>query len=223
MTKRILALLLCAILLVCLLPTTALAEDDYDLIVVQKGDNVKKLLEANKLDYDSQKYVVMVLNRLEHESQLETLSIGQTIKIPKSPLDIEGSAPHLISSRDRIEFYVIPYSIKPGNTLKYIYKLWGLRYDDYVDEIKSLNPGKDLDLLYVGDLYYLPTTENNLKTNIYTTVMSHVLLQDEPVESVLSRYGMDLEKDREMLQRYNVTDLSKLVGGDKLLIPLIWD
>ena len=223
MSKRILALLLCLVLFICVIPAAAFAEEDYDTIVIQKGDTVKKLLEANKLNYNTEKYVVMVLNHMDREKQMEILSIGDTIKIPKSPADIDGLAPHLISTKDKIEFYVIPYSVVKGDTLKYIYKLWGLNYDDYAKAIKALNPDKDLEKLYAGNIIYLPTTEKNLHTKIYTTVMSHVMLQEEDVASVYSRYGMDFDARREEFQRYNLKDFDELKAGDKLMIPLIWE
>ena len=223
MMKRLFSLLLCLVLLACLIPSLALAEGDYDEVTIKEGDSVLKLLEINSLSYDTEKYVVMVLNRMDREAQMEILSIGDVIKIPRAPKDINGSAPHLISNKDQIAYYVIPYSITAGDTLKFIYKLWGLRYDDYVDIIKALNPDRDLDLLYVGDLYYLPTTENNLKTRVYTTVMSHIMLEDETVESVYSRYGIDFEKRREELQLYNPVDFDRFRPGSKLYIPLVWD
>ena len=102
----------------------------------------------------------------------------------------------------------------------------GFKYeleDDYVDIIKSLNPDRNLDLLYVGDLYYLPTTEDNLKTKVYTTVMSHIMLEDETVESVYSRYGIDFASRREELQRYNPVAFDRFRPGSKLYIPLIWN
>ena len=74
--------------------------------------------------------------------------------------------------------------------------------------------------MYPGDLIYLPTTENNLKTNTYNTVMSHVMLQDEAVESVFIRYGRDFQGDREYLQRFNARDFDSIKSGDKLYIPL---
>ena len=223
MPKRLFSLLLCLVLLVCLVPSAALAEVDYDAVTVKKGDTILKLLAINSLSYDTEKYVVMVLNRMDRESQMEKLSIGDVIKIPRAPKDIVGSAPHLISNKDQIAYYVIPYSITAGDTLKFIYKLWGLRYDDYVDIIKSLNPDRNLDLLYVGDLYYLPTTEDNLKTKVYTTVMSHVMLEDETVESVYSRYGIDFASRREELQRYNPVAFERFRPGSKLYIPLVWN
>ena len=223
MSKRLLALFLCVCLFAMLLPAAAFAEDDYDTVTIQKGDTVLKLLKARDRSYETDKYIVMVLNRLDRESKLEILSIGDTLKLPKSPKDIIGSAPHLISSKDTVDYYVIPYKIQKGDTVKFIYKLWGLPYDSYADRIAALNPGVDLDNVYVGDLLLLPTTEKNLKTNVYTTVMSHILLQDESVKSVFDRYGIDFESRRDELQKYNSESFDKLKAGDKLLIPLIWD
>lgn len=223
MSKRLLALFLCVCLFALLLPAAAFAEDDYDTVTIQKGDTVLKLLKARDRSYETDKYIVMVLNRLDRESKLEILSIGDTLKIPKSPKDIIGSAPHLISSKDTVDYYVIPYKIQKGDTVKFIYKLWGLPYDSYADRIAALNPGVDLNNLYVGDMLLLPTTEKNLKTNVYTTVMSHILLQDESVKSVFDRYGIDFDSRRDELQKYNSESFDKLKAGDKLLIPLIWD
>ena len=224
MSKRILCLLLCLVLFVCLSPAAAFAAIDFDKVVVQEGDTVKNLVEARGLDYDAEKYVVMVLNKMDKERQMEILSIGDAILIPKTAAYDRSHAPHLISAEDSVAYYVIPYFIQSGDTLKFIYeKLWGLRYDDYAELIHALNPGKDTELLYVWDEYFLPATEKNLKTDTYITVMSHVLLKDEDVESVYSRYGIDFEKRCEELQRYNTTPFDKLKAGDELMIPLIWD
>ena len=222
MSKRVLALFLCILMIVLLLPAAAFAENDYDDVVIKKGDTVKKLLEANGRDYKKDRYLVMVLNHMDRESQMEILTIGDTIKIPKRESDIEGPATHLISQRDQIEYYVIPYKIQKGDTLKYVYKLWGLPFDSYFEAIKTLNPGKDPDLLYVGDLYYLPTTENNLHTKIYITVMNHILQDGESIEGVYSAYGIDFKDKQEYLQTFNVKDFSNMLVGDKLLIPLVW-
>lgn len=221
MLKRTVALLLCILTLALLLPAAALAAEDYDVVTIKAGDTIRKLLKANGRDFETDKYVVMVLNGWKREKQMDTLSIGDTVKIPKSIGDIVGPAPHLISSKDRIEYYVIPYVIQKGDTLKFIYKLWGLDYDEYVDTIKALNPGQDLELLYAKDLLYLPTSEKNLKTNTYTTVMSHVMLQDEAVESVVTRYGIDYQANKDYLQRFNLIELDQLKAGEKLMIPLL--
>ncbi len=220
MFKRTLVLLLSLVMLMLLLPAAAFAEEDYITVTIQKGDTVRKLLKANGRDYDADKYIVMVLNGMDRESQMEILTIGETIKIPKAEKDIVGEAPHLISSKDKIHYYVIPYKVQKGDTLKFIYKLWGLPYDDYAEAIKALNEDKDLNNLTIGAIYLLPTTERNLKTKIYTTVMSHIMLEGESVESVFARYGIDFAENREHLQTYNTLDFALMKAGDKLLIPL---
>ena len=102
MYKRLFSLLLCLVLLGSVVPGFAFAEADYDEVTIKEGDSILKLLEANSLSYENEKYVVMVLNRFDRESQMEVLSIGNTIRIPRAPKDIVGPAPHLISSKDQI-------------------------------------------------------------------------------------------------------------------------
>ena len=222
MVKRNLALALCILMFVSLIPCVAFAAEDYDTVTIQKGNTVLNLLEARGRDYETDRYVVMVLNRMYRESQLEVLSIGDTIKIPKAKADIKGETPNLISEADVIEYFVIPYKIQKGDTLKKVYQLWGMSYLENADLIKSLNPGKNPDKLSVGELYNLPTTEKNLKTNNYTTVMSHVLLKDESPKSVFARYGIDFSAKEADLQQYNLIPFSQMKESDKLLIPLVW-
>ena len=222
MAKRFLALALCILMFACLLPGAAFAAEDYDTVTIQKGDTVLKLLEARGRDYDTDRFVVMVLNRMYRESQMEVLSIGDTIKIPKAESELTGDTPNLISKEDGIAFFVIPYKIQKGDTLKNIYKLWGLSYLQNADMIRALNPGKNPDKLAVGEIYNLPTSEENLKTNNYTTVMSHILLEDETPVSVFLRYGIDLEEKKTDLEQYNPS-LNHMEEGDELLIPLLWD
>ena len=222
MSKRLSALMLCILILACLIPGSAFAEEDYDVVAIQKGDTVLKFLEARGRDYKTDRYVVMVLNRMYRESQMEVLSIGDTIRIPKAKSEITGDTPHLISDKDTIEFFVIPYKIQKGDTLRKVYKLWNLSYLDYAETVKALNPGKNPDKLAVGEIYNLPTTEENLRTNTYTTVMSHILLKDESPESVLSRYGFDFEKNMDILRQYNQGSFDSMKEGSKLLIPLVW-
>ena len=211
MIRRNLALALCILMFVSLIPCVAFAAEDYDTVTIEKGNTVLNLLEARGRDYETDRFVVMVLNRMYRESQLEVLSIGDTIKIPKAKAEIKGETPNLISEADGIEYFVIPYKIQKGDTLKNIYKLWGLSY-----------PGKNPDKLSVGEIYNLPTTENNLKTNTYTTVMFHVLLKDESPKSVFSHYGIDFSAKEADLQKYNLIPFSEMKEGDKLLIPLVW-
>lgn len=124
-------------------------------------------------------------------------------------------------AEDQIEYYVIPYEIQKGDSLENVYRLWGLRFEKYADMIRSLNGVDDLDLLFIGAIYLLPTTEENLQTDVYTTVVSHVMHAGETAYDVFSSYGIDYNQNIPRLQNYNGgADLTRLNVGDKLYIPL---
>ena len=126
------------------------------------------------------------------------------------------------STKDKIEYYVIPYVIQKGDTLANVYWLWGLKYEDYADDIRSLNGVENLDLLYIGAIYLLPTTAPNVKTDIYTTVMSHVMKHGETAYDIITGYGVDYYENLAKLKTYNQgKDLARISAGEKLLIPLV--
>ena len=114
---------------------------------------------------------------------------------------------------------MIPYKIQKGDTLKGIYKLWGMSYLENAALILALNPGKNPDKLSVGEIYNLPTTENNLKTNTYTTVMSHVLLKDESPKSVFARYGIDFSGEGGRSAAVQSDSLCRDEGGGQTADP----
>lgn len=126
---------------------------------------------------------------------------------------------------DKVKYYVIPYVIEKGDTIAHIYWLWGLRFENYSEDIMSLNyvdDYSDLDLLFVGSTYLLPTTEANVKTGTYTTVMSHVMQSGETVYDVCCSYGIDYFDSQKTLERYNRgADLTKVSVGQEVLIPLL--
>ena len=112
--------------------------------------------------------------------------------------------------------------IEKGDTIAHVYWLWGLNFENYVEDIKSLNGVDDLDLLYVGAIYLLPTSESNLKTDVYTTVMGHVMQPGETAYDVISAYGIDYNQYLAKIRSYNHgADLTKIQAGETLLIPLV--
>lgn len=223
MKQNCLRLLICVCLVCALLSgigTSALAASDYFTVTLQKGDTVYSLCKSNGLDFDREKNVIMVLNGMDLESQLSTLRAGDTLRLPAKTN--ASATKNVISAEDQVEYYVIPYVIEKGDTIAHVYWLWGLRFENYADDIKSLNGVDDLDLLYVGAIYLLPTTASNLKTDTYTTVMSHVMKRGETAYDIITGYGVDYYENLSRLERYNGgKDLAKIAAGDKLLIPLI--
>ena len=223
MKRHIFRLITCLCLVCAMLSgigTAAIADSGYVSVTLQKGDTVYSICKARGLDYEKEKNVIMVLNDMDLESQLSYLRAGDIIKLPSK--NSATASKSVISSEDKVEYYVVPYVIQKGDSIAHVYWLWGLSFEDYVEDIKSLNFVDDLDLLYVGAVYLLPTTASNLQTDVYTTVMSHVMKTGETAYDVITGYGVDYYDNLGKLKSYNYgRDLTRISAGDKLLIPLI--
>ena len=204
--------------LFCAYSANAFAASDYFNYKVKSGDTVISICRANGIDYEKNKNLIMSLNGMVKEVELDYLSAGDTIKLPtKSTITAKSNI-----SEDKIKYYVIPYVIESGDYLSNIYWLWGLKFEKYAEDIKSLNYADNLDILWVGSTYLLPTTEGNVKTDNYTIVMTHTMKSGETACDVLNSYGIDYEDNLKTLKRYNYgRDLTELCKGDELLIPLI--
>jgi len=219
--KKFLSIILCVCIIAsmfCGLSLSASAASDYFCVKLESGDTVCSVCTANGINYEKNKNIIMVLNNMNKAAELDALCAGDVIKLPTHSC-INGSS---IISGDKVKYYVIPYVIEKGDTIAHVYWLWGLRFENYQEDIKALNEVDDLDLLWVGSTYLLPTTEANVKTGTYTTVMSHLIQSGETAYDVFSAYGIDYFDNQELLERYNQgKDLTKLSAGTELLIPLI--
>ncbi len=150
------------------------------------------------------------------------ICLVSALLISGAALSAFAASDHTVAKGDKIEYYVVPYVIQKGDTLANVYWLWGLKYEDYADDIRSLNGVENLDLLYIGAIYLLPTTAPNLKTEIYTTVVSHVMQRGETAYDIITGYGVDYYENLAKLKTYNQgKDLTKIAAGHKLLIPLV--
>ena len=152
------------------------------------------------------------------EDELDRLAVGDSIKLPaKTSASGKGNI-----SEDKVKYYVIPYVIESGDYISNIYWLWGLKFENYAEDIKALNYTDDLDILWVGSTYLIPTTDANVKTGNDTTVMTHTIKAGETAYDVFTAYGIDYDDSEKTLKRYNYgRDLTELSAGDELLIPLL--
>lgn len=220
MIKRLFSFIICIMLmaaLFCSFALSASADSSYFTVKLEYGDTVTSVCTENGINFEKNKNLIMVLNNMTKEAELNSLRAGTKIKLP-SPSSVSNKS---AISGDKVKYYVIPYVIEKGDTIANVYWLWGLRFENYQEDIKSINQVKDLDLLYVGSTYLLPTTESNVKTGTYTTVMSHIMKSGETAYDVFSTYGIDMKENQEKLERYNLgRDLTKLSAGSELLIPL---
>ena len=219
MLRRIMRHAICFCLfaaMFCGFGVSASADTGYFSVKLKLGDTVTSVCEANGIDFEDNKNLIMVLNNMSKEAELNSLRAGTVIKLPSS-----SSVNSSIISKDKVKYYVIPYVIESGDYIANIYWLWGLRFENYQEDIKALNGKDDLDLLYIGDTYLLPTTEANVKTGNYTTVMAHEMQKGETVYDVCNAYDIDYVENEKLLKRYNLgRDLTEFSVGDEFLIPL---
>ena len=204
--------------LFCAFSVNAFAASDYTTYKVKSGDTMTSICRANGIDFSKNKNLIMVLNDMDSESEMDYIKVGDSIKLPtKSAVSSNSKI-----SGDQIKYYVIPYVIESGDYISNIYWMWGLNYENYEEDIKALNYTDNLDILWIGSTYLLPTTAANVKTGTYTTVMSHTMKSGEAAYDVFASYGIDYEDNLKTLKRYNYgRDLTKLTKGDELLIPLL--
>lgn len=221
MKKKFLSIFLCVCIIssvFCAASASAFAASDYFTVKVNYGDTVSSICKDNGISFEKNKNLIMALNGMVKEAELDCLAAGATIKLPtKSAISGKSNI-----SEDKVKYYVIPYVIESGDYLSNIYWLWGLNFENYAEDIKALNYADNLDILWIGSTYLLPTTEANVKTGNYTTVMTHTISKGETAYDVFTSYGIDYDDEQETLERYNYgRDLTKLSAGDELLIPLL--
>ena len=221
MRKRLLTFLLTAIMATTMLSTlclSAYADTAPVTLTLEKGDTVYGLCRRMGLSYNVNKELIMELNGFSSEYQLYNTNAGDKLTMPASSAD---KMKYGLEAGDSVEYYVLPYAFKEGDTLTKIYNLWGLRYEDYADDIRAINNISNLDNIYIGALLWLPTTAENLMGDEYTIVMSHTMKTGESVYGIVTGYGLDYETSMNGLMDYNgAGDLTKINAGQELLIPL---
>lgn len=124
---------------------------------------------------------------------------------------------------DCVKYFLMPYEIKSGDTLLNIYHLWGLNYLDYGSAILSINQLETLDIIPLGCVLWLPTTESNLLNDTYIQVMSHTVIAGDNVVDICGAYGVSFDDAQKWMAVLNRgIDFSTLYIGQELLVPLIW-
>ena len=209
---------LLALLMSAFMSVPAFAEVSQVSVKVKKGDTVYGICQSMGLNYNTVKNTIMTLNGMTRESELSSITAGSTLIMPSSDTAAKKGS---IVGEDKVRYYVIPYVMEKGNWIANIYYCWGLNYENYLDDIKSLNGIEDLDTIYVGKTLLLPTTAENLMSETYTTVMEHTMKTGETAYEVCKGYGLDYYEVEDKLVKYNFgADMTKLQAGQTMLIPI---
>lgn len=186
-------------------------------VKVEKGDTMYGLCQELGINYNRCKSAIMRLNGFTRESQLNSIQAGTELLLPTA--DSEANSLEA-NSGDFVAYYLMTYKFREGDTLIGIYRLWGMDFDDFDDDIRYLNNMTNLDKIPKNRLLRLPTNAANVMGNDYVTVMGHCMKSGESVYDIVQGYGLDYYEVEDKLVEYNCgRDLTKIQVGEVLKIP----
>jgi len=245
--KKMIISLALAVLMVCSLSVSAMADMYSVKVVVKSGQTLNAICNQYGVDYYKNKEIIMRLNGFTDTKQLDRIYAGMTIEIPASASDaaamnqatgitvvsngqtaaksgpvtiVAGDASKGIAG-DKVAYYIVLYTIKSGDILINLYSQWGMNFSQYQSQIMSLNGLSDLNKLVVGKMLYLPVNRGDIAGIVNYTVLEHTVTYGDTVYGICSSYGLDFNKARASLQSFNPgMDFSRIIVGQKMYIPV---
>ena len=255
--RRFLSLLLCLCMAVSLFTGFAAtaSADNGDIIThtVVSGQNLYYICKGYGLDYYQCKNAIMILNNFTTETQLNVISVGQQIKLPRtnaiaatikststvtttttttttvggttttttSSSTVSGGAALGLMSGDTIAYYLIPYTMKSGDTIGNVCNAIGSSYSAYSKLIKDVNGIKNLNLVWAGKLVYFPTNVAP-STGSYYVVVAHTVRSGETMTAICRDYGTSFLNNYTMIEGLNDNkNLNHIVPGEKVYVPAL--
>ena len=234
-TSRFISLLLCVVMIMSLFTGLAgsASADDFITHEVQSGEILMKICEKYGLNYYNSKNAIMQLNGFTSETQLARLSVGQKLKLPAS-----GAAAGTVTATTAtvgaaalattayvagtatggsVAFYLVPYTVQPGDTLNKICNEVGSNYYFYSPVIQGINALANPNQIKPGQVLLIPTAS---PTGASTAVGSHVVKAGETITSIANQYGINYQVQRQLINGLNRRDnMDKIYVGQTVLIP----
>ena len=229
---------------------SASADAQVTTVTLNSGDTVLKLCQKIGVDYYAHKNLIMKLNGVTSEAQFSKLSVGAKIVLPVSNAAaanlagtgaVTGTVPAApvagtvtgtsapvsgttssIPAGDYASYYLVAYTIQPGETIAGIYNNWGLSYKTYSNQILKLNNLGSFNSIPAGKTLVLPTTNPAVAGSNYITVMAHVMRTGDSAYNIIcSDYGLNYNSVQKQLQALNNREnLANFMVGEVLYIPV---
>lgn len=237
-----------AVFIVCSISVSAMASMDTVAVCVREGQTLNAICQQHQVDFYANKRLIMYLNGFTDPGQLDTLQINSRIVLPASAEDaaamnyalgfwtveedqtarssrpipiVAGDAARAVPG-DKIAYYVVLYTINPGDTLKDLYLNWGTDLDAFRDQIMVLNGVSNLDQLVVGKMMYLPVNRGDIAGMENYTVLEHTIAHGENTAGICRNYGLEFEAAKASLQCFNLSmDFYNIGTGYKIYIPVV--
>ena len=233
------------------LATTASADAQVTTVTLNSGDTVVKLCQNIGVDYYAHRNLIMSLNGFTSEAQFSKMAVGSKVVLPVSnaaaaslsssgvgaattttttPVAstvvgttgaITGTSTS-IPTGDYASYYLVSYTIQPGETISGIYNNWGLSYKTYSNQILKLNRLANFNSIPAGKTLILPTTNPAIAGSSYTTVMAHVMRAGDSAYNIIcTNYGLNYNSVQTQVQALNNREnLGNFMVGEVLYIPV---
>ena len=239
-TNRFISLLLCVVIIMSLFTGLAGSASADDVITheVQSGEILMKICEKYGLNYYNCKNAIMQLNGFTNENQLAKLSVGQKLKLPASNA-VAGTVSTTtatvttttvggttltttsyaagLAAGGNVAFYLVPYTVKNGDTLNKICNELGSNYYYYSPVIQGINALANPNSIYAGQVLLIPTPS---ATGATSAVVGHVVKAGETMSSIANQYGINYQAQRQLINGLNRRDnMDKIYVGQTVLVP----
>lgn len=233
------------------LATTASADAQVTTVTLNSGDTVLKLCQNIGVDYYANRELIMSLNGFTSEAQFSTMAAGSKVVLPVSnaaaanlkssgvgaattttTTPVAGAVTGTtgavtgtttsIPTGDYASYYLVNYTIQPGETISGIYNNWGLSYKTYSNQILKLNNLANFNSIPAGKTLILPTTNPAIAGSSYTTVMAHVMRSGDSAYNIIcTNYGLNYNAVQKQVQSLNNREnLGNFMVGEVLYIPV---
>ena len=239
-TSRFISLLLCVVMIMSLFTGLAGSASADDVITheVQSGEILMKICEKYGLNYYNCKNAIMQLNGFTNENQLAKLTVGQKLKLPGSNA-VAGTVSTTtatvttttvggttltttsyaagLAAGGNVAFYLVPYTVKNGDTLNKICNELGSNYYYYSPVIQGINALANPNSIYAGQVLLIPTPS---ATGATSAVVGHVVKAGETMSSIANQYGINYQAQRQLINGLNRRDnMDKIYVGQTVLVP----
>ena len=127
-------------------------------------------------------------------------------------------APAALAADDTIKGYLVPYTVKAGDTIYSICQTKGLDFDKNLAQIGRINGLTNYNYMMPGKVLWLPTDTAPSDSGYYT-LLNHTLVYGETPAMLCQSYGLDYNKSYNMLSALNA-NLGTFMAGQTFLLPL---
>lgn len=196
---------------------------------VQKGETLTAICTAHKLDFASCKDAIKSINNWKSDSKLNGIYNGQEIYLPASNAAAAAITAAVvkagdaninvsITSADELQYYLIPYTMAAGDTVKNVCDALGVKYSaELAAMFQTINKVGNISMVQAGRDYLFPSLSAE---NAAYAVYAHKITDGDTVGDLCTAYGVKYNDVSAILQGLNpklsMTSIPK--GGTILLV-----